>query len=88
MRDLQEFCERTVDVIKPSLVLATGDLTDAKTADNMGSTQQLKEWEMYRNLIFESGVLNKTVWLDVRGNHGMLKKYCYITYNRVLIIYI
>lgn len=69
--ELQEFCERTIPAINPSLVLATGDLTDAKTADNMGSAQQIEEWEIYRNILIESEVVNKTVWLDIRGNHGM-----------------
>ncbi|KAK6636235.1 hypothetical protein RUM43_009893 [Polyplax serrata] len=67
--ELQEFCERTIPAINPSLVLATGDLTDAKTADNMGSAQQIEEWEIYRNILIESEVVNKTVWLDIRGNH-------------------
>ena len=68
--EFQEFCERTVPSINPSLVLATGDLTDAKTADNMGSAQQIEEWEIYKNILLESEVVNKTVWLDIRGNHG------------------
>lgn len=67
--EFQEFCERTIDAIKPSVVLASGDLTDAKTADNMGSAQQIKEWEIYRDILLDSGVVNKTVWLDIRGNH-------------------
>lgn len=68
--DFREFCERTVGAINPSVVLATGDLTDAKTADNMGSAQQIEEWKIYRNILLESEVVNKTVWLDIRGNHG------------------
>jgi len=59
-----------VPTIRPSVVLATGDLTDAKTADNMGSAQQLKEWQIYRKILSDTRVTNKTVWLDIRGNHG------------------
>lgn len=52
-------------------MLATGDLTDAKTADNMGSAQQIKEWRIYKNILYESQAVNKTIWLDIRGNHGI-----------------
>lgn len=60
--------------IKPTLVLATGDLTDAKAKDNLGSSQVKTEWVYYYNIIMESGVTEETVWLDIRGNHGKLKK--------------
>lgn len=66
----QQFCDNTVKKIKPLLVLATGDLTDAKTKDNLGSTQFKMEWVYYYNIVKESGVTEDTVWLDIRGNHG------------------
>lgn len=56
--------------IKPYVVLATGDLTDAKTKDNLGSSQVKTEWIYYYNIIEESGVTKNTTWLDIRGNHG------------------
>lgn len=63
--------------IKPSIVLATGDLTDAKTKDNLGSSQVKTEWIYYHNIIKESGVADSTVWLDIRGNHGKLSFFLY-----------
>lgn len=65
----REFCDITVDVVKPKLVLASGDLTDAKSEDNIGSKQNLGEWEYYRNVLRECRITNKTIWLDIRGNH-------------------
>ncbi|CAH0714521.1 unnamed protein product, partial [Brenthis ino] len=65
----QQFCDSTVKTIKPYVVLATGDLTDAKTKDNLGSSQVKTEWIYYYNIIEESGVTKNTTWLDIRGNH-------------------
>lgn len=61
--------------IEPSVVLATGDLTDAKAKDNLGSSQVKAEWVYYHNIIEETGVSEETVWLDIRGNHGENKNY-------------
>jgi hypothetical protein len=47
-----------------------GDLTDAKHANMQGSEQFLEEWVTYWNVLQESNVLKKTIWLDMRGNHG------------------
>ncbi|GFT55733.1 transmembrane protein 62 [Nephila pilipes] len=67
--DLKKFCTDTVSVIQPSVVLATGDLVDARTADLLGSRQYVEEWRMYQEILFESGVTVNTTWLDIRGNH-------------------
>ncbi|XP_059485481.1 transmembrane protein 62-like [Neocloeon triangulifer] len=67
--DLREFCRTTIDTIKPKIVLASGDLTDAKMLDNMGSRQYIEEWQTYKSILEESRVQQKTLWLDVRGNH-------------------
>lgn len=52
------------------MVLATGDLTDAKTKDAIGSQQYESEWRHYRDILKEFDISKKTVWLDIRGNHG------------------
>lgn len=67
--ELQEFCDITVGVIKPTVVLASGDLTDAKQDNNIGSSQFEGEWIHYKRVLDKCKVTEKTVWLDVRGNH-------------------
>lgn len=67
--DFRRFCQNTVRTIKPSVVLATGDLTDAKEKNNMGSRQYVQEWEYYHDTLRETGMQNVTTWLDIRGNH-------------------
>lgn len=68
--EFKEFCDQTLNVINPTVVLASGDLTDAKTKDNIGSKQFESEWVYYKNILNECQIQEKTVWLDIRGNHG------------------
>jgi hypothetical protein len=49
-------------------VIASGDLTDAKDPI-LGSEQFPEEWQAYFQTLTETGVINKTKWLDLRGNH-------------------
>ena len=64
--DLDEFYSTTLDTIKPRVVLASGDLTDAKDADGVGSSQIKEEWEAYRKLLDRNNVTKKTLYLDIR----------------------
>ncbi|CAG2162684.1 unnamed protein product [Oppiella nova] len=67
--DLEQFCKEYIDIMKPSVVLATGDLTDARTRDPMGSRVFEEEWLMYWNALNKTNVTAKTIWLDIKGNH-------------------
>ncbi|CAG9858616.1 unnamed protein product [Phyllotreta striolata] len=67
--EFREFCHLTLNAIKPSVVLASGDLTDAKTKDSIGSEQYEEEWKHYRDILNESNIKKRTLWLDIRGNH-------------------
>ncbi|XP_023287605.1 transmembrane protein 62 isoform X2 [Orussus abietinus] len=67
--EFKEFCDVTVGTIQPYVVLASGDLTDAKTRDKMGSRQIIEEWQHYKNVLDETNIVKRTIWLDVRGNH-------------------
>lgn len=74
--DFKEFAKTYIDIIKPHVVLITGDITDGRIPNStFGTAQQLDEWMAYSNAISKSGALNKTVWLDIRGNHDNFNVY-------------
>lgn len=70
--DLYRFCTEVIDIVNPKVVLATGDLTDARAGMArfaFGSYQVKEEWEMYHGVLTRSNVTKKTRWIDIRGNH-------------------
>lgn len=67
--DFKDFCSRTLNIIKPDIVLVTGDLTDAKSKNKFDSQQYEDEWQTYQSIIDETEVTKRYVWLDIRGNH-------------------
>lgn len=70
--DFKDFCIRSLGTITPDVVLVTGDLTDAKSKNKLDSVQYLDEWQSYQQVIEDSDVTRRYIWLDIRGNHGMI----------------
>lgn len=71
-KDLTYFCSDVVQLVSPSLVLVTGDLTHAKFSDERWSQQFEEEWRAYAGVLERTRVREKCPWLDIRGNHGTL----------------
>lgn len=76
VEDFNEFAKSYVDIIKPDVVLVTGDITDGRIPNStLGTAPQLDEWLAYENAVKKSDALSKTVWLDIRGNHDNFNVY-------------
>ena len=67
--DLKDFVYSIITIINPSLVLATGDLVDAKSRDGFSTNQNTEEWKKYYSILQETKIEDKIPWLDLRGNH-------------------
>jgi len=67
--ELERLCAWMQTVVKPPVVVASGDLTDAKTPDLVGSRQFVEEWNFYQKVVQTCLSGSNTVWLDIRGNH-------------------
>lgn len=76
IKSFTEFARTYVDIIKPDVVLVTGDITDGiKPNSTFNTGPQLEEWVAYSDAVTQSNALNKTVWLDLRGNHDNFNVY-------------
>ncbi|XP_018497371.1 transmembrane protein 62 [Galendromus occidentalis] len=73
LKDFSNFIEETLlQVIKPPVVIMSGDIVDSLGASFMSSEQNLKEWLAYRKILDDTKVTEKITWLDIRGNHDNL----------------
>lgn len=76
INDFRQFTHETLDTIKPAVVLASGDLTNAENGPFYHSRQFEDEWRIYNEIITAANVRNKTIWMDIRGNHGIKIEHC------------
>lgn len=75
-RDFNDFANTYIDYIKPHAVLVTGDITDGRVPKTIiGTGPQVHDWQAYSSTVVNSGALNKTLWLDIRGNHDNFNVY-------------
>lgn len=70
--DFKRLVGPALSIIRPSLVLLTGDLTDGKSEDLLTMKQNEEEWIEYQKVMEDvttrSG-LDKSIFYDLRGNH-------------------
>lgn len=69
--NFENFLTQMKDVIKPELIINTGDLTDNEGNPLIWRVQQYeKEWKDYQDSLSKfSHVFNETNYHDIRGNH-------------------
>lgn len=65
---LFRFLSSELPLIAPELVVATGDLTDAKDKRKLKSKQYESEWIAYRSILESSGVLQRKPHQDTKIN--------------------
>jgi len=86
--DFERWChEVVIDTVKPKVTLVTGDLTDARTKRLMNGEQYVEEWIMYASIINRTKVTDKTLWLDLRGNHDDFGVFDWMSDNNYYRIY-
>lgn len=77
--DLVDFCRSVIPIIKPSVLVLSGDITDARTKLPLGSEQYRDEWIMYQDVHEQCLKANPDLkWLDIKGNHGLLFKLSFL----------
>ncbi|XP_031387978.1 putative metallophosphoesterase At3g03305 isoform X1 [Punica granatum] len=70
--DFRRLVGPALSLIRPSLVLLTGDLTDGKSRDLLTMKQNEEEWVEYQSVmddVIQRSGLDRTIFYDVRGNH-------------------
>lgn len=68
--DFRIFVQQVLNTVKPSVVFATGDITEAKHRDEIFSEQFEMEWKLYQKILNTSSLVNHYIqWIDLRGNH-------------------
>ncbi|KAH9394484.1 Transmembrane protein 62 [Tyrophagus putrescentiae] len=74
--DLQDFCKNMIPLVGPSALVLSGDITDSRSPDPMGSDQFYQEWLYYNETRHKCMEYNPSVtWLDIRGNHDNFNVY-------------
>jgi hypothetical protein len=73
------------DVIDPSFIVVTGDLTDSSNWNEMGYPDgpHIEEWEEYRDIVLNNG-MDADFYYDLPGNHdhfGDETFYYYLNYS-------
>jgi len=68
--DLRDFVTSSLAVLKPEVVLCSGDLTNAKRPGHLTASQSEEEWRTYKEVV--DSRWNNVTWLDIRGNHDNL----------------
>lgn len=62
-------------------------MTDSRSKDPLGSGQYEQEWIWYSEVLKSTNVTNRTVWLDLRGNHDNFDIYSWNSSNNYYRIY-